>query len=56
MNLVVLFSLILVAGMLVDGVIVTIEYADSALPNKCRASKPISKGPAVWRGQSLPQP
>ena len=31
MNLVVLFSLILVAGMLVDGVIVTIEYADRRL-------------------------
>ncbi|MDC1407400.1 efflux RND transporter permease subunit, partial [Candidatus Puniceispirillum sp.] len=28
MNIVVLFSLILVAGMLVDGVIVTTEYAD----------------------------
>ncbi|MGC6412902.1 MAG: efflux RND transporter permease subunit [Candidatus Puniceispirillaceae bacterium] len=31
MNIVVLFSLILVAGMLVDGVIVTIEYADRRL-------------------------
>ena len=28
MNIIVLFSLILVAGMLVDGVIVTVEYAD----------------------------
>ena len=28
MNIIVLFSLILVAGILVDGVIVTTEYAD----------------------------
>ena len=34
MNIIVLFSLILVAGMLVDGVIVTTEYADRRIAQR----------------------
>ena len=42
MNIVVLFSLILVAGMLVDGVIVTTEYADRRIAMGCTASRRLS--------------
>ena len=46
MNIIVLFSLILVAGMLVDGVIVTVEYADRKI------SQGISRTSAYIEGAS----
>ena len=44
MNIVVLFSLILVAGMLVDGVIVTTEYADRRLAQKADRKQAYREG------------
>tara|TARA_A100001015_G_C15043768_1_gene741811 strand:- start:452 stop:3562 length:3111 start_codon:yes stop_codon:yes gene_type:complete len=44
MNLVVLFSLILVAGMLVDGVIVTTEYADRRMAQSENRIRAYSQG------------
>ena len=46
MNIIVLFSLILVAGMLVDGVIVTVEYADR------KVSQGMSRTSAYIEGAS----
>ena len=46
MNIIVLFSLILVAGMLVDGVIVTVEYADR------KVSQGMPRTPAYIEGAS----
>jgi multidrug efflux pump subunit AcrB len=58
MNIVVLFSLILVAGMLVDGVIVTTEYADQGKERKqhpvwrcCRCAPDIPAGARLVTGQ-----
>ena len=44
MNIVVLFSLILVAGMLVDGVIVTIEYADRKIAQSVKSKEAYKAG------------
>ncbi len=44
MNIVVLFSLILVAGMLVDGVIVTTEYADRRIGQSLERRKAYQEG------------
>ena len=44
MNIVVLFSLILVAGMLVDGVIVTTEYADRKIASGMRRKEAYKLG------------
>ena len=44
MNLVVLFSLILVAGMLVDGVIVTTEYADRRMAQSVNRVEAYQQG------------
>ena len=44
MNIVVLFSLILVAGMLVDGVIVTIEYADRQIATGLHRKEAYKRG------------
>ena len=44
MNIVVLFSLILVAGMLVDGVIVTTEYADRRIAQSLERTKAYKEG------------
>ena len=50
MNLVVLFSLILVAGMLVDGVIVTTEYADRRMAQSVSRQEAYKEGAVrmVW--------
>ena len=53
MNIVVLFSLILVAGMLVDGVIVTTEYADRRIAAGLAVAMPIVLAPSVCPGQSF---
>ena len=44
MNIVVLFSLILVAGMLVDGVIVTTEYADRQIATGLHRKEAYKRG------------
>jgi multidrug efflux pump len=55
LNIVVLFSLILVVGMLVDGAIVVVEQADRYLAEGQAASRPFSARPSAWPGRSPPR-
>ena len=50
-NIVVLFSLILAVGMLVDDAIIVSEFAERRAPRACRRRKPIRSPPSACRGR-----
>jgi multidrug efflux pump len=56
MNIIVLFSLILVVGMLVDGAIVTTELADRKLAERATPRQAFARPPSAWPGRSSPRP
>ena len=53
MNIVVLFSLILVVGMLVDGAIVTVELADRYLAEGKTSKEAYAQASRFWDTQPL---
>ncbi len=55
-NIVVLFSLILAVGMLVDGAIVVTEYADRKMAEGWTARSPMPWPPSACPGRSSPRP
>ena len=56
MNIVVLFSLILVVGMLVDGAIVRSSWRTVVYKRGMMRKRPMPMPPSAWLGRSSPQP